>query len=477
MFLMAYLPAQGQYLHEAVDAIGGTPAARIGEAILHARNGDVVVCGRYDDTLAFVARYNEWGTERWLRTFQFGPDATKLLDIAEGADGRMVAVGTCQNCIALNADVGMILPLDSNGVMTTAQIIIPDSFAGYISGIAHTAQDDGFVTTRVRAAAFSDRSFVTKYDANLVETWEYECTGPSNATSIEAVLAIPGWGVFVGGGSHWTTDERPLIWRLDDSGNLVWHRRIVPPVTGYHRNAVHALAWDSAGQLVVGSGYYTGAANENEYGIFRFQPVDGTPIDSLIWGGPGLEEIRSLAVSSDGSILACGFQDAGDFFGPTAGDAVWFEISPQLVASPDRTWETLGIPNDHWVMEDIVAIDPISCNEPAFAACGYRQGSQALGLLWTASCLVGREDPIPFTPWQVYPNPVGPQQQVNIDLGTPLADPAHLFLYAIDGRLISHKRLSAGQQYLEIASPSASGTYLLRLTTGGRSSLHKLVVQ
>lgn len=470
-----------QYAHNQVDAVGSDAVSpRRGEAIIRARNGDLIVCGRYDSTKAFVARYNEWGGEAWIRTYQFGQDATQLLDIAEGADGRLVAVGSCHNCVALNEDVGMILTLDSNGNMTTANPIIPDSIAGTFTAIAHTAQDDGFIATHVHAIAFGERGFVSKMDAALNETWQYECDAFGARTSLDAILAVPGLGYFVGGaGAQGFSEERPGVWRLDAQGNLVWYKDITPSFTSDARNNVYALALDSAGRLVTGGGYNVGGTNANEFAVFRLQTSDGAKVDSLIWGGPGLEEIRCIAVASNGDLLAAGFQDAGTFLGNlTGGDAVWFQLSPQLSISETRVFEDSAMQGDHWVMEDIVAVAPDTCDEPGYAACGYRAGVfLQQRLLWTASCLVGVEEKEPITPWLTYPNPAAPQQTVHIDLEKALTSPAQLYLYTMDGRLVSFQRVRPGVQNLQVEAPLSAGAYMLRLTSENRSLLHKLIVQ
>lgn len=481
VWLCLYGALQAQYRHDVIDAVGSDAISpRRGEAIIRARNGDLIVCGRYDSTKAFVARYNEWGLEAWIRTFQFGQNATLLLDIAEGADGRLVAVGSCHNCVALNEDVGMILPLDSNGNMTTSNPIIPDSIAGTFTAIAHTEQDDGFITTHVLAVAFHERGYVTKLDATLNETWQYECNAFGARTRLDAVLAIPGLGYFVGGaGTEGFVEERLGIWRLDSQGSLVWYREILPTYTSDARNNVFALAIDSSGRLIAGGSYNLGGTNANEYAIFRMQTSNGSTIDSLIWGGPGLEEIRSIAVTANGDLLAVGFQDAGTFVNSlTGGDAVWFRLSGQLTILESRVFDDPGMPGDHWVMEDVVVVAPDTCNKPGYAACGYRAGAfLQQRLLWTASCVVGIDEREPIHPWLVYPNPAAPQQIVIIELDTVLTAAAYLDMYTMEGRLIGRRRIQAGQMAIELEAPISTGVYLLRLTSGNRSWLHKLVVQ
>jgi hypothetical protein len=468
-----------QYAHNQVDAVGDTSReARSGEAIIHAQNGDLIVCGRYDSSQAFVARYNEWGFQSWIRLYPFGSAKTVLYDIVERPDGRLVAVGSCKGYLPGNEEVGMLLHLDATGAMLSPSPLILDSVRGAITAIATTGPDDGFVITKLFDLGFPSESWVSRLDAQFDETWTTQTDGYGTQTLLRCVLAVPGQGFFVGGETGTPfIDDRSCVWHLDQNGQIVWEREVVSSDPGDKNNVVYALALDNTGQLLAAGSYFQDAVDESDYMVFRLNPSNGATIDSLIWGGAGIDELHGLALAATGEIMVSGYDNADEFFGRTQGAATWMLLSSGLVMLEQRLWEDPDHLNDHWSMEDIVAVAPNSCGELGFAACGFRTGYKMQRLLWTASCLVGIEEKEPITPWLTYPNPAAPQQTVHIDLEKALTSPAQLYLYTMDGRLVSFQRVRLGVQNLQVEAPLSAGAYMLRLTSENRSLLHKLIVQ
>lgn len=479
VLLGLHVPLPAQYLHDAMDAVGDiSREARSGEAIIRAQNGDLIVCGRYDSSRAFVARYNEWGFPSWIRLYPFGSAQTILRDIVERPDGRLVAVGSCKGYLPGNEEVGMILHLDATGALLSPSPLILDSVPGIITSIATTGLDNGFVITKFFALGFLSETWVSRLDAQFGESWTTETDGYGTYTVLGCILAVPGQGYFVGGETGTPfIDDRGCLWHLDENGQIIWAKEIVSSDFGDHNNTFHALAMDNNGQLLAAGSYYQDSIQDKDYMVFRFNPTNGASLDSLIWGGTGIDELHGLAVADNGDIMVCGYDDADEFFGRTQGAATWIHLSSGLAIISQRFWEDTAHLNDHLSMEDIVAVAPNTCNEPGFAACGFRTGYLMQRLLWTASCIVSIEDRQAVQPWLVYPNPAAPQQKVAIELDAVLTSSAQLYLYTMDGRLVSSRRIHAGQQFIEIEAPVSAGTYLVRLSSGIHAWMHKLVVR
>ena len=82
---------------------------------------------------------------------------------------------------------------------------------------------------------------------------------------------------------------------------------------------------------------------------------------------------------------------------------------------------------------------------------------------------------------EVYPNPVGAGQLLNIELSTSEDSDLSLVLFDVTGReltTIFHGRMTAGEQMIKLETTSLnSGLYLIRLTQNGEVSTHRFVVE
>jgi uncharacterized protein (TIGR03437 family) len=227
-----------------------------------------------NDLDVFVARYDNLGSQIWLR--QFGTAARDIATgVAADASGVYVAgwtEGTLPQQTSSGSFDAFVRKYSPNGTelwtrqfgstaLDEALAIAVNASGVYVVGFVDccAAALPGFPTTGGKDA------FIRKYDANGNELWTRQF-GSGDAEQAVGV-ALDATGVYVAGTTNGNLAQPAagndgFLRKFDVNGNVVWTRQFgsSPPPGGNNTDDVHAVAVGAAGVFVSGdtTGPFTG---------------------------------------------------------------------------------------------------------------------------------------------------------------------------------------------------------------------------
>ena len=333
----------------------GSSSADYGFGIAADRLGNVFIAGRTEGVIvppgagqldAFVAKYDSFGDQVWVR--QFGTSGfERVNDAATDGLGNVYLTGFTNGNLGLPGDQGsaFVTKFDTDGHSVWTRRL------GATVGEGYAVSTDGLGNVYVSGENRPDYNdpnhtgldaFVSKLDDTGNILWSRQLG--TRGTDFSRGVSADGLGsVYVsgttngslGGANHGGNTTDVFVSRFDDLGNLVWARQFGS--RGHDKN--NDIATDASGNVFV-----TGATDGNFFGlsadggfgrddVFLFKlAADGT----LRWGHQFgiVGDDFGLGVSVDrfGSVFVAGWTD-GSLGGPNAGGSDAF-VAKFLVPEP-----------------------------------------------------------------------------------------------------------------------------------------------
>lgn len=211
------------------------------EGVTATRDGDIVAVGRFDTAAAILRLDGLTGQPRWSRIAPMpGARGAELFDVAEGADGTLLAVGQSAREIRLtgaayalsvdplgeNAVHGMILH-DAAPVHFSDEPVVVASDTAYDIFHEVVAVDDGFVAAG-HSGAHGDTGWLVKMSPRLGVEWFTALDGESASglTSVrkrEDALVVGGISSSANAVGPSLTDSALVVGTVPFDGNLLVH--------------------------------------------------------------------------------------------------------------------------------------------------------------------------------------------------------------------------------------------------------------
>jgi len=466
----------------------------VARAICVDENGNVYVTGEsilsgtnYD---AATVKYNAAGVQQWVRRYN---------GLANGNDGGLaIALDGLGNSYVtgysdgdpntvFEADDYITIKYDSGGNQQWARRY---SFGGdgnahdYAKALAVDSSGNCFVTGR-SAGPGSGYDYVTiKYSATGDSSWARRYNGTGNNTDDPYAIAVDiGGNVYVTGSSRsGSSNEDYLTIKYNPSGDTVWTRRYVGLGAG---DDAYALKLDASGNVyVTGQSRSTGFGADYDYLTIKYNDQGDTLWTARYDGPKDTNDVAlSLAVDNLGGVYVTGYSYAlttGYDYATVKYNANGIQQWVQRYAAPGTSFD----------LAVAVAVD--SASNVYVTGRGNIAG-QALNII-TIKYSQGPTDvgqaPLPygFRLSQNYPNPFNPRTTIEFQISN--VGYVTLKVYDVLGRevgVLVNEELEAGSYMTTFSAEGgsasggdalslASGVYLYRLATGGRSTVNKMVL-
>lgn len=257
---------------------------------------------------AFVARYDQFGNQIWLRQFGDALFAHALGLSSDGSGGVYVAGGTTSSEDGTEA---FLARYDSSGeriwyrkfrtgVKDVAWDVTPDGAGGvFVSGYTRESWNQPFPQTD---------AFLARFDQSGNQTW-VRTFGTSYIDNASNLAPDGKGGVFVGG----KYDDRSggkadvFVARYDAQGNEIWLRQFGSSTVDY----LNGLAPDGTGGVFVGGSTYGNLGGthfgESDCFLARYDSA-GTQVSMMQFGTAGGERGGFLAADDADGVFFVGFK-------------------------------------------------------------------------------------------------------------------------------------------------------------------------
>ncbi|MBL9078258.1 MAG: hypothetical protein JNL08_12180 [Planctomycetes bacterium] len=305
------------------------------------------------DDDVFLARYRTDGTLAWARRAGGPSRADWPAAIAADPDGTFVVGGFFHGLAAFDGgaptsglqsagdDDGFLARYAADGALLWARRfggLLRDEIAGLVraadgsllvTGSFAAQAQFGTVSLTVRGALSTSDGFVARYDAAGTPLWVRQFGGADVDDAGRAIAATADGGVLVAGNFRGTATfgdgaaavaltatggSDVFVARYDGNGSLLWIRR----GGGTLDDEARSLAVTSAGDAVVGGGFRAQAGFADAAqplallalggldGFLARYASDGALQSVQTVGSTGDDEVRSVAATADGGIVATG---------------------------------------------------------------------------------------------------------------------------------------------------------------------------
>jgi hypothetical protein len=317
----------------------GSSASEAATALAPDQSGGVMIGGTTHGSLGgpnagagdvFVARFDDTGTQVWLRQFGTGEGESGRA-LAPDGSGGVVFTGTTKGSLGgpntglFTTDV-FLARYDSAG----SQVWLKQ-FGTSRGEIAYALEPDGaggvFVAGETGGSlsgpnAGGSDAFLARYDSAGNQIWIQQFG--TNASDVAEAIASDGAGGVVIAGFTWGSLGGPAaglrdVWlsRYDSNGNQVWLRQLGTS----EDESAHALVPDGVGGVIVAGETQGSLGAPNAGGIDAFlarYDGNGAPLWIRQFGTDRSDQIRSLAPDEAGGAMAGGWTQ-GRLGGPNAG--------------------------------------------------------------------------------------------------------------------------------------------------------------
>jgi len=319
-----------------------------------------------DETTGVISKYDQNGKTAWYHTYGDGSTLTNFSTLAIASDGTIVVGGftnaTSGDITAANGGLdAFIATFSPDGKLKWAKAyggsgdewfnaVAISNNTIFAVGVT-SSSDDGFNASADNRDAFS-ASISMNGDLNWVKSYNGDSDDYFNAMAIAADGSI-----IVSGLTASTTgdfpaakgDEDALLASLKPDGSLAWAKTF----GGSSNAAFYAVAVAPSGDIVAG-GFSDSTDGDIPvtHGGEDAVVVSVSSTGSLNWtkvvGGTDDDNIDSLAVGTDGTVIAAGdaYSTDGDFSGSHGGqDAFLLSMS----SSGSQNWlKVYGGTDDDW---------------------------------------------------------------------------------------------------------------------------------
>ncbi len=198
--------------------------------------------------------------------------------------------------------------------------------------------DGGYIVAGFTYHDGSSDCWILKLDANGNVTWQktYGGTGISNATSIQVTSD---GGYIVAGYTYPSGAVSSDCWvlKLDPDGNVTWQKTY----GGSGSNLANSIQQTSDGGYIVAGDTYAFGAGLSDYWVLKLD-ADGNVTWQKTYGRPGVDQAKSIQVTSDGGYILAGhtYDSSNDYLilkldadGNVAWQKTYSGLSVELAAS------------------------------------------------------------------------------------------------------------------------------------------------
>lgn len=320
----------------------------------NSNDGDV--SGNHGELDVWVVKLTANGTLVWQKTFG-GSEDDEGEAVLETPDGGYIVAGHTESS---NGDVN-----DNNGVLDiwviklnkTGLIEWEKTYGGSNAEYSYSiciSGDNGYIIAGQTKSNDGDVSgnngntdvWVIKISSTGALEWQNAMGG----VGIEAAYKIvPTWdegyiltGVTASGSTGDVMGSHGLFecWlvKLDNTGEIVWQK----PLGGSDNDYGRSVAITDDGSIVVGgvTTSFDGDVTSNNWLGYNWWVIKLSPNGEILWdrvyGGSGIEEMRDLALTTDGGVIITGhtYSNDGDVTGFHGGIDVWVvKLSADSVSS------------------------------------------------------------------------------------------------------------------------------------------------
>lgn len=506
MILLSFKPAKSQVTFQKTFETNNDLKGR---AIQQTTEGGYIIAGEYGifDAKIYVSKIDSIGNLQWAKTYGGNNSYASVSSIKQTFDGGYIVSGQITNTFPL----GYILKMDSLGNQTFFT-----TFGTYAGGDMHynvtQILDSGYVVSGPSnwfgSASIDDVNLI-KFDSNGGMIWSKNIFGNSNDEVNYSLQTSEGGFIFIGStGSYGEGGNDILVLKTDTSGNISWYKTYgtasdeygysIQPTTdggyivagGDQLSSCYILKIDNSGSVLWGNSYSNVEGNkmtiretfDGNYIIGGGTGSSGSDvyllkIDSfgnVIWknnygytGGQNFDYGYSIEQTNDGGFIIIGMSDTTSGNGSdktyliktdSSGITGCFENSGSSTSNPisfiSNTINptiTSGISVNSFATSDSI-ISPI---------------------INTLCSSTGINTTMPDNSFTVFPNPsVGVFNiafEIKIMHGT-------VEIYNVFGKCIFELNINNESQKEIKFNPSSKGIYFVKITTGTKYYMQKLII-
>lgn len=266
-------------------------------------NGDIVAVGSSTNmntflSTAVVEKFNSAGVPQWCKSYSVDAHSTNAKKIAKDSDGNLYVLGTV--AVDGSADDYFIMKLDAGGnILSQTTFGTPDS--DYPLGFIRKSNGDFFICGWDNTFT-GENIHLLKINSDMTVAWNKLITGPIRYFAYDIRERSDGNLVLAGRFDDTSTSFDILICTLDDSsGEQVWAKSYSAADGG----GTYAYGLTiAAGDVIT----VTGPSSTTEQGTFLLSTDASGSINwSNKYGQPGSSSMGyGVTTASDGSYLVCG---------------------------------------------------------------------------------------------------------------------------------------------------------------------------
>ena len=474
LFCFIFLPMLSA--QQTYTQVYGTVQADInrGYKIVALPNNQFVIGGVWNNK-AYLMKVSANGNQLVFKSLDGNINGNSVVkDIILDTDGSLIAVGECTRCVttdtltkvfAIRTDANLT-PLNTriySGSNPTNNSLFAPAIVKKGSNLMMIAGTGGI------GLNFED-IVLQSLNANLDTIWRKtinSCAACGFEYPLGLAATANGVTTIVG---HAFTDSLTM-YHFNTSGNILWKNRY--STLGGLDNGT--IASNGNGKIYIGGGVKGVAGidpTKFTAAITTIAEANGATLTGTVINVDTLtdESIRSLAVTTDGSVLVGHHRAAPNQFGTYAASRVY-----RLNASDSQIAGFTELPNpDVLTPVDISSVVPMNANGTQFAATGYR-GLFSRTYFFSLNRVVSTKNTTLQPGFTVFPNPTSGNFNIMIPESN---EPLSLTLTNILGQVIWTKTLDKNRPLSNQAfSVAEKGVYLLQLQSVSSIAVQKLTVE
>ncbi|MGB5531066.1 MAG: T9SS type A sorting domain-containing protein [Ignavibacteriaceae bacterium] len=291
------------------------------------------IFGGSSNVAAWLIKTNNDGVIQWEKTYQ-GSVGSILNEVQQTADGGYIFTGATNILIPNGTDL-WVVKTNVNGIIEWEQSL--DGGSGLSGDVGHSVcqtSDGGYVIAGRAHIPSKERVWLVKLDANGQQQWNHQFAAGNLTQSGNHVrqtsdggFIVVGYGGILGNQNGWDL----YLLKTNENGNLLWEKFI----GGVQEQRGHSVEQTSDGGYIVG-GYTYLQANSNADAWLIKTDANGNVQWDNVFGGSGVEEVRSVVPDSDGGFCGIGITSS---MGAGGSDILLFKTN----SSGNMEWDiTLG---------------------------------------------------------------------------------------------------------------------------------------
>ena len=485
----------------------------VGFSWIDAKIRHVFALVRYNADGSLDSTFGINGTD----TTAIGPSDDRAYSVAIQSDGKIVAAGYSAigaagsprvfALVRYNTDGSLDNTFGTNGIVKTAigqsddeaySVAIQGDGKIVVAGTSHQVVSGEGVFLFALARYGSNGSLDNTFGASGIVTTALQISGNlQQDNKARSVLVQSDGRIVIGGYSGSNSLNYFAVLRYNSDGSLdnsFDTTGIALTAVGSANDGISSIAIQSDHKIVAGG--YTQNSNEYDFALARYN-ADGSLDNSF--GNNGVvttsiwhldDEISSIAIQSDGKIVAAGYseqsQSSGDLFALARYNndgSLDNTFGSNGIVTTSIAWGydkafSVAIQNDGKIIAAGFAFYNNFYDDNGFAIARYTGSSGPVNAVSVTAGL-----PKSFALYQNYPNPFNPSTMISYQL--PMDSRVTLKVYDILGREVAalvNERQNPGSYSVTFdASKLPSGVYFYRLIAVGNNgerlvSVKKLVL-